>query len=297
MNTFFVQIKNKSIKAFLLNFSENQAALITATIIVVKSVFERNKNIGATMKHTTILMIIIVALTGWSSSAVAKYYGKELCAYPGFSCVKVKSGDTWAKLFPRKRDREIVQRLNRTNMALRHRTWIVVPTDINAITNMDLTPFPTQRDTGGKKLIIVDLGLKAFGAYDQNGQLVHWGPVSGGQGWCPDIQRSCHSATGSYRIFRKQGVDCESSKFPVDTDGGAPMPYCMHYYRGFALHGSELPGYNASHGCIRLFYDDAKWLNKYFTEIGTKVIVRDGNQDDESEGVTARTQDEESYSY
>ncbi|MCX7124554.1 MAG: L,D-transpeptidase, partial [Gammaproteobacteria bacterium] len=41
----------------------------------------------------------------------------------------------------------------------------------------------------------------------------------------------------------------------------------------FALHGSTLPGYNASHGCVRLFFDDAKWLNQDFLNIGTRVTV------------------------
>lgn len=208
-----------------------------------------------------------------SAQAYNEYYGKELCAYEGFECVKVQKGDTWQKLFPDVREREIVKRLNRTNMALRYRSWIVVPTNLSDVTHMDLSPFPDQIDPPGKNLIKVDLKLHAFAAYDPQGELVHWGPVSGGKGWCPDTASACNTALGKHRIIRKQGPECESSKFPLETDGGAPMPYCMHYYRGYALHGSTLPGYHASHGCVRLFYDDAKWLNKEFGKIGTKVVV------------------------
>jgi len=33
----------------------------------------------------------------------------------------------------------------------------------------------------------------------------------------------------------------------------------MFFHGGFALHGSpSVPGYNASHGCVRLFDDDAE---------------------------------------
>jgi len=39
------------------------------------------------------------------------------------------------------------------------------------------------------------------------------------------------------------------------------------------MHGSTLPGYHASHGCIRMFEDDAHWLNKEFTEKGTIIQV------------------------
>ena len=66
-------------------------------------------------------------------------------------------------------------------------------------------------------------------------------------------------------IYNKGGAGCASSKFPVGR-GGAPMPYCMFFHGGYALHGSyEVPGYHASHGCIRLFVDDAAWLNEEFS--------------------------------
>ncbi len=216
--------------------------------------------------------LLVVGVMG-TASAKSKYYGTHLCGYPGFKCVQIRRGDTWAKLFTSKREREIVKRLNRTNVALRYRSWIVVPTNLGRIDHMDMSPFPDYIKPPGKRTIIVKLGLHAFGAYNEQGSLVHWGPVSGGKGFCEDVGRACPTATGSHSVYRKQGTDCISSKFPLDTNGGAPMPYCMHYYNGFALHGSTLPGYHASHGCIRLFNDDAKWLNKHFLKIGSKVIV------------------------
>lgn len=228
-----------------------------------------------------LLSLSLVAITGvalaeepvMEETPKSKYYGAHLCGYSGFKCVEVKKGDTWAKMFPDRRKREIVKRLNRTNVALRHRNWIVIPTNLNRITHMDMSPFPDQREPNGKRTLIVNLGLQAFGAYDENGNLVHWGPVSGGKGWCEDVNRACKTATGNYKIYRKQGAGCISSAFPVETGGGAPMPYCMHYYNGYALHGALLPGFNASHGCVRLFNDDAKWLNKHFVRVGSKVIV------------------------
>lgn len=218
--------------------------------------------------------LIVGGLT-LSSSALAdgKYYGSHLCGYAGFKCIKIKRGDTWEKLFPNARDRAIVMRLNRMNMPVKYRSWIVVPTNLSRINNMELSPFPLHRQTNGKKLVVVSLSMQAFGAYDSSGKLVHWGPVSGGKGFCPDVGRACTTSVGSFSIFRKQGPECISSKFPIETDGGAPMPYCMHFNGGYALHGSTLPGYNASHGCVRLFFEDAKWLNQDFAPIGTKVIV------------------------
>lgn len=52
------------------------------------------------------------------------------------------------------------------------------------------------------------------------------------------------------------------------------MPYCMFYSDGYALHGSyNLPGYHASHGCVRILPEDAKWLRHEFIESETLVTV------------------------
>lgn len=206
-------------------------------------------------------------------AAQDKYYGAHLCSYPEFRCIHIKPGDTWGKLFPNERQRELVKRLNRTNTPLSYRSWIVVPANMSQLDYMDLSPFPNSIKATGQRTVIVNLGLHAFAAYDESGKLVHWGPVSGGKGWCPDAHRYCYTAVGTFHVIRKEGPECVSNKFPMETEGGAPMPYCVYYYRGFALHGSTLPGFHASHGCIRLFVEDAEWLNKHFLRTGDEVIV------------------------
>ena len=157
---------------------------------------------------------------------------------------------------------------------------IAVPTNLANTDLLDISPFPATISAPNQKLIIVDPKTMAFGAYDANGNLVHWGPISAGQNYCSDIKRRCHTVTGTFHIYSKQGAGCKSKKFPIGK-GGAPMPYCMFFYNGFALHASTtVPGYNASHGCVRLFREDAQWLNTEFISLpgknggGTKVIVR-----------------------
>ena len=216
---------------------------------------------------------LIGSLSVQSAAASQRYYGKFLCSYPDFTCVKVKRGDTWESLFPNSREREMVMRLNRTNMPLKYRSWIVIPNKPSRVETADLSPFPEYRKTNGKKIVLVSLADHAFGAYNQNGRLVHWGPISGGKGYCPDVGRACNTATGAFKVYRTEGKGCFSRKFPIETNGGAPMPYCMFFHKGFALHGSTLPGYHASHGCVRLFPEDAKWLNENFVGLGTEVIV------------------------
>ena len=110
-----------------------------------------------------------------------------------------------------------------------------------------------------------------------------WGPVSSGSDRCSDNSSpTCRTMTGIFELFSKEDVRCKSNVFPIGK-GGAKMPYCMYFHKGLALHGStDIPGYRASHGCVRMFTGDAKWLNEEWVEtpnehnqfIGTKVVIR-----------------------
>jgi hypothetical protein len=56
----------------------------------------------------------------------------------------------------------------------------------------------------------------------------------------------------------------------------APMPYMQRLtWSGIAMHSGQLPGYPASHGCVRLPYDFSQLLFKA-TEKGGTVVVGDG---------------------
>jgi len=202
-------------------------------------------------------------------------YGANFCHMSGFKCIPLKRRDTWYRMWPDEHKREIVMRLNRTNVALKYRRWLLVPDHLSHVDYMHFSPLPDHVRPTGKKLLLIDLRVFAFGAYDAEGDLVYWGPATGGKKWCSDTKQDCKSIAGKFKIYRMQGENCKSSKYPLDTKGGAPMPYCMHYYKSYAIHGSTLSGFNnRSRGCIRLFYSDAKWLNKDFVKLGTKVIVR-----------------------
>lgn len=210
------------------------------------------------------------------------YYGPGLCANSEqYECVKIGRGDSWDSLFPDENQRDLVQRVNRSYNALWLGKVIAVPRNLKTVTLIDLAPFPHQINEKEKQ-IIVDQDKLAWVAYDENGQLVKWGPIASGRLQCPDSPSKCLTLTGTYRIFSKEDVRCKSDIFPIGK-GGAKMPYCMYFHKGFALHGSDdMPGYRASHGCVRMFVRDAKWLNESFADassdknnqMGTKVVVR-----------------------
>ncbi|MCD6045384.1 MAG: hypothetical protein K0R48_547 [Gammaproteobacteria bacterium] len=222
-------------------------------------------------------LLVGAALLLWAQpiAAASQRYSQTLCKEPGYTCITVKRDQNWVSLFPDKYDREVVQRLNRMGTSLYPGMRIAVPDNLANTSLLDISPFPVTIATPNQNTIIVDPKLLAFGAYDTDGTLVHWGPISAGQNYCSDVKRRCHTITGTYTIYTKQGAGCKSTKYPLGK-GGAPMPYCMFFHKGFALHGSPtVPGYNASHGCVRLYKDDAKWLNTQFVNVGsTQVIIK-----------------------
>ncbi len=255
---------------------------------------KNNNKLKQTIRLLGLTAMCVLSVHGWSDTvssggkAVVKkeppkplYYGPALCDYPQYVCVKVKAGESWEKLFPDESQRDLVQRVNRTYNNLWAGKVIAVPKNLATVTLIDLSPFPHQIDDHEKQ-VIVDQDKLAWAAYDANGQLLNWGPVASGRDRCSDSAKACLTLTGIYRVFSKEDNRCKSDVFPIGK-GGAPMPYCMYFHKGFALHGSaDMPGYRASHGCVRMFERDAKWLNHEFVETandktnnpGTKVVIR-----------------------
>jgi len=133
-----------------------------------------------------------------------------------------------------------------------------------------------DRITTNESVVVVDPRVHVWGAYSANGDLEKAGIASAGSDYCRDLGRRCHTRVGTFRVFSLGGPGCISHIFPIPR-GGAPMPYCMYFNTGQALHG--VPDYevgegNFSHGCVRLRVIDAEWLRYNFVHIGTKVIIQ-----------------------
>ncbi|MFI4963315.1 MAG: L,D-transpeptidase [Legionellales bacterium] len=233
----------------------------------------------------TLLSLIISACLILTSQLCLgqQRFGETLCHQADYFCMIIKTGENWENLFPNTEERDIVRRINRMNITLHPGMTIAVPKNIDRLTIYDVSPFPRYIEPAGEKTIYISQKNLAWAAYDPDGELLWWGPISSGIGKCPGVLGGCSTPTGSFRIVRKQDIDCISTVFPRRANGesgGAVMPYCMHFFRGFALHGSyDVPGYRASHGCVRMFIEDARWLNEEFIDLpggamkGTRVIL------------------------
>tara|TARA_R110000868_G_scaffold244441_1_gene500745 strand:- start:686 stop:1435 length:750 start_codon:yes stop_codon:yes gene_type:complete len=225
---------------------------------------------------TTMMLPPLVANAGNSKAFYAD------CDTEAFTCMRVKRGQSWESLFPDDRDREIVMRINHRNGRLWTGLRIKVPRDLATADILDYSPFPHQIEPPQEKLVVFDPKRYAWAAYDPDGTLVRWGPATGGKAWCSDTNEACRTTSGRFRIFISGTSKCVSSKLPL-PDGGAPMPYCMFFKGGEALHGS--PGgvrrEHASHGCVRMFVSDAEWMRYDFIDPpeeyndyrGTAVLV------------------------
>jgi hypothetical protein len=135
--------------------------------------------------------------------------------------------------------------------------------------------FPLKTPATGKRQFIFDPKAYAWAAYSPEGNRVMTGSASGGKDHCDEnTNQSCRTVTGTFRVYNKRGLECRSGEYPVETTGGAKMPYCMYFFQGFTIHAAyEVPYGNTSHGCVRVLPSAAKWLNEQFITVGTQVTV------------------------
>lgn len=113
--------------------------------------------------------------------------------------------------------------------------------------------------------VIIVVGLSKQRAYVyRNGVLIGISTVSTG---APGHE----TPTGVFTILQKK-VDHKSNLY-----NDAPMPFMQRLtWTGIAMHAGNLPGYPASHGCIRLPLAFAERLYAV-TEIGLTVIVTESS--------------------
>ncbi|MCB1509370.1 MAG: L,D-transpeptidase [Hyphomicrobiaceae bacterium] len=90
---------------------------------------------------------------------------------------------------------------------------------------------------------------------------------------CSTGRKGHRTPTGVFVILQKDRDHVSS------TYRGAKMPFMERLtWSGIALHAGNLPGYPASHGCVRLPFDFAKRLFT-ITHLGVAVIIADAHSE------------------
>jgi hypothetical protein len=115
------------------------------------------------------------------------------------------------------------------------------------------------RPAGEPIMAIVSLSNQRVTIYDADGWILR-APVSSGQ-------TGYETPAGVYSVIQKE----EEHHSNLYDD--ASMPFMQRItWSGIALHAGPLPGYPASHGCVRIPYEFAQRLFDT-TKIGMRVIV------------------------
>jgi hypothetical protein len=119
-----------------------------------------------------------------------------------------------------------------------------------------------QLSPGGPVVVLVSIPQQTMHVY-RNGILIGRSTISSGT-------KSNATPAGVFSILEKKQTH-RSKKYD-----NAPMPYMQRLtWSGIAMHSGQLPGYAASHGCVRLPYDFSQLLFSATAKGGT-VVVGDG---------------------
>jgi len=175
-----------------------------------------------------------------------------------WECKRMRKGETLESLFD---DRWIdVVRFNRVDR--RHvypGTYIKVPKNLDDIKNFTPMPQYYQLAEPEAKFILVNLSEQFLAAYEY-GRLVFSSPIATGE-------NENLTPNGEFRTTAYDSKHVSSLYFVEGTNKLYPMHYGLRFYinkRGIAfwIHGRDLPGYPASHGCIGLY--DEQMQKKYY---------------------------------
>jgi L,D-transpeptidase-like protein len=204
-----------------------------------------------------LLLCALLVVHPAANAATKKRVSPCKISYPSddkfeWKCYRLKRKETLEGLFG-----ERWQDVARFNRIDRRHAWpgatLKVPLRLDDI--KDFTPLPAEYPAAAnkEKFILVDLSEQFLGAYE-HGRLVFSFPIASGDS-------KFKTPTGEFLVtaFSRNHV---SSLFKIEK---TRIPYPMHYAlrflinrRGIAfwIHGRDLPGYPASHGCVGLYDEE-----------------------------------------
>lgn len=211
-------------------------------------------------------LVVLVAMTCVRAAFAEPVPNTCAIHYPSdagipWTCLRIGPHETLSGLFGS--NWQPVLRFNRIDR--RHiypGVRIKVPHDLRQVDGF--TPMPKRYPAadGDPKFILVNLTEQFLGAYT-HGRLVMSFPIASGKNTIPALRTPAG-------LFKVTAYDRLHSSSVYDVEG-TNTPYPMHYALRFFItpsgvadwiHGRDLPGYAASHGCIGL-YDEQMQKEQY----------------------------------
>ena len=152
---------------------------------------------------------------------------------------------------------------------LKEGSQLIVPDSASA-DFMDFSPFPQEMQIleSIPKAVLISRRTQAIGLYKE-GKLVQWGPASTGK---KSTQTPVGLFYGNYKARKKIST--------IDKSWIMPFYFNFMNYEGIGTHEYTLPGYPASHGCVRLRNEDAvfvyNWANQWELTQNQQTILQNG---------------------
>jgi lipoprotein-anchoring transpeptidase ErfK/SrfK len=156
----------------------------------------------------------------------------------------------------------VVLKINRVDLKhVRQGEMLIIPEATQD--QLAVSPFPREIQAASAipKLLLVSRRVQAFGAY-ASGQLVHWGPTSTGK-------RATPTPAGLYHTNWK----AKQTTSTINEEWVLPWYFNLDNFEGISLHRYDLPGYPASHACVRLLEEDASWIYSWAEQW---ILSKDG---------------------
>lgn len=143
--------------------------------------------------------------------------------------------------------------------------------DISQPMNIQVAAHKTVNMSSYDKWIEVDLSEQRTTAYERANPIRSFTIASGMRGY--------ETVKGEFAIWLR--VRSQTMQGGSKADGSyysiPNVEWVSYFYQDYALHGAwwrERFGYPASHGCVNMTNEDARWVYEW-APVGTKVIVHD----------------------
>ena len=166
--------------------------------------------------------------------------------------------------------KKLISALNRIDVRRVNKGDVLVVPDTITDNFMDYSPFPEKFEPFSSipKTVLISRRVQAFALYE-NEKLVRWGPVSSGKESTP-TPAGLHY--GNYRAKNKVSTVNKSWL----------MPYYFNFmnFEGVGVHQYSMPGYPASHACVRLRKEDAvaiyDWAEQWKLTPDGQTVLKNG---------------------
>jgi hypothetical protein len=162
-----------------------------------------------------------------------------------------------------------LQYVNRCDAAaLKAKDTVIVPSEfLTDVIHYSPFPFHVEALKDVKKIVFFSYPAQIFAAYE-NGYLVHTGPTSMGR-------KNDPTPTGLF--FANWKAEKTTSTFNDEWE--LKWNFNIHNKEGVGWHQYAMPGYPASHSCLRMLEEDAKtmyeWADQWIVK-GTNTLLAQG---------------------